>query len=62
MKYLLIFTIWNSAPYSFDAIKYEVKDTTECQKMGSSLAKDLLSRIPGITSVHYECVKKEYGE
>lgn len=62
MKYLLLLTIWNSESYSYDVSRYEVESTWKCQELGYSLSKDLLSKIPGVTHVHFECVEKEYGK
>lgn len=62
MKYLLIMTLWNSQPFNYDVSRYEVRNEVECQKLGTSLAKDLLSKIPGIKHIHYECVEKGYGQ
>lgn len=61
MKWLLIMTTWNSQPYSYDVSRHEVRNEVHCQQLGKEFAKDLLSKIPGIRHIHYECVKKEYG-
>jgi hypothetical protein len=62
MKFLLIMTLTQAAPgYSFDVMRYEVASEYRCQLQGAELARDILSKIPGVASIHYECVKKEYG-
>ncbi|TIN83085.1 hypothetical protein [Mesorhizobium sp.] len=63
MKTLLIMTLTLNAPgYSFDVLRYEVASEYRCQLQGASLAKDILSKIPGVASIHYECVEKGYGK
>ena len=61
MKYLLIFTIFNSEPFSYDTLRYETESYISCQKEGHALAKDLLSKIPSISHTRFECVEREYG-
>ena len=62
-KFLLIMTLTNSGPgYSFDVLRYEVASEYQCQLQATSLARDILSKIPGVTGIHYECVEKGYGK
>ena len=62
MKYLIIFTIFNAEPFSYDTLKYETESYISCQKEGHALAKDLLSMIPDIAHIRFKCVEKGYGK
>jgi hypothetical protein len=63
MKFLLIMTLTAAGPeYSFDVLRYEVASEYRCQQQGAALSRDILSKIPGVASIHYECVKKGYGK
>jgi len=61
MKVLLIVTLIHSSDYSFDVLRYEVSSFVQCQIQGAALAKDILSKIPGVDSINYTCVEKGYG-
>lgn len=61
MKYLLLVSLFHPG-YPTEVIRYEMASEYRCQTFGAALARDLLTKIPGVSNVQYECVEKGYGE
>lgn len=61
MKFLLLLSLFHPGEPT-DVIRYEVRSEYQCQLDGASLSRDILTKIPGVSSTSYVCVEKGYGE